>query len=59
MVRGPGLAQEDLDDTAEALLGALPCLGSGGWMGVRDGGTGWRGGRGKGDLHVGQACSLT
>ena len=33
MKRASGPVQKDLEYTAEALLGALPCQGSGGWMG--------------------------
>ena len=63
MRRGPGPVQEDLEDTAKPLLGLLPCLGSGGWMGW---GLVWGGkeGRGEGkeregELHVGQAFVVT
>ena len=54
MRRGSDPVQEDLEDTAEALLGALPCRGVVGGWGSWEGVTGLRRGRGRGNLMWGK-----
>ena len=55
---GSGPVQEHLEDTAEALLGVLPCQGSGEWTGELGERDGIVEKEREGDLNVGQACSL-
>ena len=57
MKRVLGPLQKDLEDTAEALLGRCPARGVVSGRGSWERGMGlWR--RGRGELNVGQACSL-